>query len=168
MTCPSEELQSFYTHRNELTVESGVLLWGMRVVVPTRLRHTVLEQLHESHPGVTRCKQLVRSYVWWPCIDADIEHLVKSCEDCTATTRPERACTRPLGFRVTCVSSSAYRPHRLVPRTLLARVGRRLLEIRRCASRFQTGFNDYNLDSSQSLDISDCPIKSYLITAPRL
>ena len=91
MICPCEELRSFYTHRNELTVESGVLLWGMRVVVPTSLRHTVLEQLHESHPGVTRCKQLARSYVWWPCIDADIEHLVQACEDCAEQRRDPNA-----------------------------------------------------------------------------
>ena len=51
--------------QNELTVESGVLLYSTRVVVPRPLCERVLKILHESHPapGSTRCKELARSYV---------------------------------------------------------------------------------------------------------
>ena len=63
----------------------------MSVVVPTLVRHAVLEQLHELHPGMTRRKQLTRSYVWWPNIEADIEYIVESCIDCAEQRRDPNA-----------------------------------------------------------------------------
>ena len=38
--------------------------------------------LHHEHMGISKTKSLARYYVWWPCIDNDIETLVKSCESC--------------------------------------------------------------------------------------
>lgn len=67
---------------DELVVEEGILMWGFRVVIPKKLRETILEELHEAHPGITRMKALARSYFWWPGMDADIENLVVSCDAC--------------------------------------------------------------------------------------
>ena len=71
-----------YIRRNELSVEVGCLLWGSRVVVPTNLRSTILDQLHDCHPGISRMKALARSYVWWPRMDSDIQTAVRSCNSC--------------------------------------------------------------------------------------
>lgn len=77
---------SSYKHKiDELSVEQGCLLWGLRVVVPTTLRERVLQELHETHPGMTRMKSIARSYVWWPSIDSDIEKTVKLCHVCQVT-----------------------------------------------------------------------------------
>ncbi|KAL1470421.1 hypothetical protein MTO96_040447 [Rhipicephalus appendiculatus] len=54
-------------------------MFGMRVIVPGKLRSFLLDELHEGHPGIVRSKQLARSYVWWPSIEADLEHRVKAC-----------------------------------------------------------------------------------------
>ena len=54
-------------------------------MVPPAGRQAVLELLHESHPGVSRMKNLARSYVWWPNIDKDIDMIVKTCYDCQQT-----------------------------------------------------------------------------------
>ena len=35
-----------------------------------------------AHPSVSRMKALVRSYVWWPGLDAEIEKEVKGCNKC--------------------------------------------------------------------------------------
>ena len=46
------------------------------------LNNRVLEQLHQSLPGMARMKNIARSMVWWPGIDTDIETKVQSCTQC--------------------------------------------------------------------------------------
>lgn len=75
-------MKPYFTRRNELTVSHGCLLWGIRVIIPIKFRNRILELLHSSHPGVVKMKALARGHVWWPGIDSDIEHLVKSCTGC--------------------------------------------------------------------------------------
>ena len=68
-----------------MSIEDGCLLWGRRVIVPDRFRNEILEELHFSHPGMCLMKALARGYVWWPCLDADIEDYVKGCHACINT-----------------------------------------------------------------------------------
>ena len=77
-------LKPFHDKREELSVEAGCLLWGMRVVVPAVSRAAVLKELHTGHPGMVRMKSLARIHVWWPGIDQDIEQMVRSCTSCQA------------------------------------------------------------------------------------
>ena len=73
------ELQPYCTCRHELSVEAGCLMWGMKVIVPTKLQNRVLAELHTSHPGIVKMKSLARKHVWWPGIDREIEDLVRGC-----------------------------------------------------------------------------------------
>ena len=41
-----------------LSIESGCLLSGSRVVVPPKLRSRVEDELHESHQGIAKMKSL--------------------------------------------------------------------------------------------------------------
>lgn len=77
-----EELKCYAAHRDELSLQDGLLLWGNRVVIPAKGHRQVLDILHESHPGISRMKALARSVVWWPGIDQDIEGRVKGCRNC--------------------------------------------------------------------------------------
>ena len=53
--------------REKLSVVDGCILTGCRVVViPPPGRELILEQLHDTHPGITRMKSLAHLYVWWP------------------------------------------------------------------------------------------------------
>ncbi|KRY04059.1 hypothetical protein T01_922, partial [Trichinella spiralis] len=52
--CPREELRSYFIKRTELSVSYGCLLWGIRTVIPMKLRSRVLMKLHETHPGRER------------------------------------------------------------------------------------------------------------------
>ena len=70
--------------RDELTVEGGCILWGMRVVVPEKLREFLLRELHRDLPGTVRMKHIAQSYLWWPGLDNQIEALAKSFGDCQA------------------------------------------------------------------------------------
>ena len=77
-----EYLKPYKDRQHELTVEDDCLLWGVRVVVPLNLREQVIEELHQSHPGIVRMKSIARSYFWWPKLDKDIEVREKSCIQC--------------------------------------------------------------------------------------
>ena len=75
-------LVPFKTRQDELSTRHGCLLWGARVIVPPSLQEKVLQELHDTHPGISRMKALARSYVWWPNMDSDIELTVSSCSTC--------------------------------------------------------------------------------------
>ena len=75
-------LKPFLGRRAELSVQSGCLLWGRRVIIPLSLQTKVLQQLHAGHSGIVRMKEIARSYFWWPNMDKQIEEIAKSCSSC--------------------------------------------------------------------------------------
>lgn len=57
------DLQPFFDRRNELTLKQGVIMWGMRIVIPEKLRDQLLLELHEEHLGMSCTKSLARGYL---------------------------------------------------------------------------------------------------------
>ena len=53
-----EELKPFKQRANEITTEGDCLLWGIRVIIPEKLRGDILNELHQTHPGITRMKAM--------------------------------------------------------------------------------------------------------------
>lgn len=74
-------LKPYLGRRLELSVQSGCLLWGRRVIIPQSLRAQVLQQLHGGHSGIVRMKEMARSY-FWPGLDKQIEEMASSCSSC--------------------------------------------------------------------------------------
>ncbi len=87
---PDKEFTPYFNKKNELSLQDGCILWGTRVVVPPPGRKGVLEELHETHPGISKMKCLARCYIWWPLMDSEIENLVRSCVTCQES-RPSPA-----------------------------------------------------------------------------
>ena len=83
----AEDLRPFSQRKEELSVQDGCILLGCRVVIPKVGREKLLDQLHETHPGIVRMKSLARSTVWWPGIDKQIEEKVKSCQQCQSNQK---------------------------------------------------------------------------------
>lgn len=79
--CP-EDTANYWCFRDELAAIDGIILKGDRVVIPTALRHTVLEQLHLPHLGVEKTRQRARQVVYWPGLNEDIAQVTQSCESC--------------------------------------------------------------------------------------
>lgn len=78
----SDDLKPYKDRHTDLSVEQGCLMLGYRVVIPSKSRKQILDELHSTHLGIVKMKAVARSYVWWPKIDAHIENVVKSCKYC--------------------------------------------------------------------------------------
>ena len=64
---PQDEiLKPFYMRRHERSVQNGCLMWGIRVIIPVKLRNKMLDELHVGHIGIVKMKKLSRSFFWWP------------------------------------------------------------------------------------------------------
>ena len=82
-------LQPYWQDRHRLTIIDDLLLYDDRLVIPQSMRLEMLERLHEGHMGVTKCRSLASSSIWWPSIGAAIEEMVSRCSTC-AKHRPEK------------------------------------------------------------------------------
>ena len=91
-----DEFLPYYSRRHELTVEKGCILWGVRVIVPAKLRRDVLDLLHCTHQGVVAVKAVARSYVWWPKMNQDIERVTRECSACQdSRNKPPKSTPHP-------------------------------------------------------------------------
>lgn len=78
---PSELLR-YKIIKDELAVTKNILLRGSRIVIPRLMRSRILTLGHEGHPGMSVMKSRLRSKVWWPKMDRDVEQTIKGCKGC--------------------------------------------------------------------------------------
>ncbi|XP_052780716.1 uncharacterized protein K02A2.6-like [Mya arenaria] len=87
-----EELSALRSVKDELSVHCGtVLLRNDKIVMPKSLRAQAIKLGHEGHQGVVRTKSYIRSKVWFPNLNADIETAIKGCLACQANTKEPRS-----------------------------------------------------------------------------
>ena len=55
-----DQFRPYFNRRDELTVESGCVLWDARVVIPDKYQEKLLNELHRDHPEIM--KSVARSY----------------------------------------------------------------------------------------------------------
>lgn len=77
-----QEILAFKIIKTELCFAGNILLRNNRIVMPKDLRVKSLELGHEGHPGATIMKRRLRSKLWWPKMDEEIENYVKRCRGC--------------------------------------------------------------------------------------
>ena len=58
------------------------LLFDECLVILRYLRLDALNRLHKGHFGITKCRALARSSVWWPYISSDVEEMIHKCSTC--------------------------------------------------------------------------------------
>ena len=73
----------FWSLRDELTIEDGVLMKGNCICIPPELHDRTLYDLHDSHQGIEKMGHIARANIYWPGIDADISDYVRRCTICT-------------------------------------------------------------------------------------
>lgn len=79
--CP-EHVQPYFNLKQDINFEGGLLFLNDKVLVPTKLRLTMLKKIHESHLGIEKCKLLARQVLYWPNMSKDIEYFVLKCQVC--------------------------------------------------------------------------------------
>ena len=72
----------YWTFRDEMATTDGVIFKGTRIVVPQQLRPAMLDQIHRSHLGISKCQQRAKEVLYWPGMTADIEQKIQSCSRC--------------------------------------------------------------------------------------
>nr|XP_039254390.1 uncharacterized protein K02A2.6-like [Styela clava] len=94
-----EEMSIFAKIASELCVTvQSILLRGYRIVIPVCLRRKVVDIAHEGHMGMSETKSLLREKIWFPCMDAMVENVVKSCAACASVVKDERMLSLSMSF----------------------------------------------------------------------
>ena len=58
------------------------LVKGHRIIVPKDMRDYMLDQVHEGHFGMDKCKMRMSNYCYWPNVNKDIERMIRNCPTC--------------------------------------------------------------------------------------
>ncbi|XP_054266984.1 uncharacterized protein K02A2.6-like [Macrosteles quadrilineatus] len=85
-----EDVLPYWYHREDISEQNGILLFGSRIIIPNSLRANVLRSIHEGHQGITKCRSFAKLTVWWPRLSQQIKELVENCKTC-AENRATRA-----------------------------------------------------------------------------
>ena len=75
-------LQPYWTFREELTVDDGLILKVTRIVIPNEKHEAILKLIHKGHLGLNKCKLHAKETVYWPGLNDQLEKLVLNCELC--------------------------------------------------------------------------------------
>lgn len=89
----------YFPFRDEFCSIGYLVLRGSRIVIPRSLRKQCVQLAHQGHLGIVGTKQQLRTKVWWPGMDKEVEKYVKSCHGCQITSaypKPEPISPTPL------------------------------------------------------------------------
>ena len=75
-------LQSYWTFREELTIEDVIILKGTRIVLSAKKCEAVLKLIYQGHLGLNKCKLHVKETVYWPGLNDQLEKIIVNCKLC--------------------------------------------------------------------------------------
>ena len=75
------DLEPYSCIKDQLSIFEGVILRGNRIV-PQSLRKQILSLAHETHQGIVKTKQFLRTRFFWPGMDDATEKMIKNCQAC--------------------------------------------------------------------------------------
>jgi hypothetical protein len=86
-------VEPYFSFRDELSLQDGIIFRGERVVIPRTLRDDIKRKLHTGHLGINSCLRRARELVFWPGISAEIHKFVESCDTCMSM--PDKQAPEP-------------------------------------------------------------------------
>ena len=97
-----QDLKPYISMYDEIYIENDVIYHGQRIIVPIKQRERLLSELHMTHTGVVKMKEVARKYFWWPQINQQIEDIARKCEGCNRYRKkpaPAPLCSWPFATR---------------------------------------------------------------------
>ena len=71
------DLHEFLPHKEMLSIKSGLITCGTRIIVPREMRPEMLQYIHKGHQGKEHCLLRARNTVFWPKMTYDIPQLIE-------------------------------------------------------------------------------------------
>ena len=65
-----------------LSIESGLITCGNRIIVPKEMRPEMLQYVHKGHQGKEICLLWARNTVFWPKMTYNVQQLIEKCIIC--------------------------------------------------------------------------------------
>ena len=72
-------IREYWTYRDEITAQDGVLYKGMKVIIPTVMRKEMRNRIHSSHLGAAACVRRARDVLFWPGMSSEITDVATAC-----------------------------------------------------------------------------------------
>ena len=96
------KFKPFWTFREELTIEDGLILKGTRIVIPSKKQDAILKLIYEGHLGLTKCKLCAKEIVYWPGLNEQLEKLILNCPLCLkySQSKCKQPSNMPLGQEI--------------------------------------------------------------------
>lgn len=85
----NEISKDFKAIKDELCTVGKLVLRGTRIVIPKELTNRILTLGHRGHLGTTLMKRHLRTKVWWPKMDREVEEFCRKCYECQLVAAPE-------------------------------------------------------------------------------
>ena len=76
------DLHEFWPHKEMLSIKSGLITCGNRIIVPKEMRPEMLQYIQEAHQGKERCLLRARNTIFWPKMTYNIQQLIEKCIIC--------------------------------------------------------------------------------------
>ena len=75
-------IRKYWSYRDELTVHSGVIFRGNRVIIPRVLQPEMLKRIHASHFGAEAWLCKARDVIYWQTMNSEGKHFISNCTTC--------------------------------------------------------------------------------------
>lgn len=83
----ADDVKRYKPYKDRLQFLEGVLIRETQIVIPRKLQPGMIKRAHESHPGMTITKNLLRASVWWLGMNNHVEQHIKQCLTCIQLSR---------------------------------------------------------------------------------
>ena len=54
----------YFRERSSLSISDGLIIYKLQIVVPPNMRADILQRLHETHQGISKCRERAAASVW--------------------------------------------------------------------------------------------------------